>query len=445
MSDFDLTAWVDGILIKPQHFERQEQALKAQMHTSLARLGDHAWGIESVQIDEAMLPLGIIKLKHIAGCFEDGTEFYYGPQDRYGIEIKLQNTIANEMIYVAIANNEWVNEHAVTTHRYALDEIVASNTTDRDAPATPLLTRRLNLQLLRESDKKEGHHYFPLFKIIKSDPDNGIVLDTDFIPPSLNVAKNKMLIALLTRSNLLLDRKQKQLAGLLGAPLQGRNISSLTDIILLQTLNKHLTVFTELAQRMHLHPNKLYRQYQLLLAELGTYYQEKRLAIKLPVYNHLALQACFEAASVHFTELLQLKFEHQANQCVLRQDEQHLYHANFEKIQSLNSAEIILGLRVSDEQQRDQLSSLTKIASAHQINDIINLQLSGLSYKICDLVPPQLPYYDDMLYLRLEKTGKHWQAITNEKHMAIQLGGLHKGVQVMLWAIPGLNNGGTSS
>lgn len=445
MSDFDLTAWVDGILIKPQHFERQEQALTAQMHASLARLGNHLWGIEILQLDEAMLPLGIIKIKQITGCFADGTEFYYGPQERYGIELALHNTVANEMIYVAIANNGLVSENAVATHRYVLDERVALNTADRDAPATSLLTRRLNLQLIREADKKEGVHYFPLLKIIKADPENGIVLDTDFIPPCLNVIHNNELMALLTRSNVLLERKQKQLASLLGAPLQGRNISSITDIILLQTLNKHLTIFTELAQRSILHPNKLYRQYQLLLAELGTYYQEKRLAITLPNYNHLALQSCFSAASANFTELLQLKFEHQAHQCVLRQDEQHLYHANLENTQNINRAEIIVGLRVSDEQQRDQLASLTKIASAQEINDIINLQLSGLPYKICDLVPPQLPYYDDMLYLRLEKTGKHWQAITDENHMAIQLGGLDKGVQVMLWAIPGLHNAGVNA
>jgi type VI secretion system protein ImpJ len=444
MSDYDSTAWVGGILITPQHFEKQEQSMKAEVRASISRLGSHMWGVDQCRLDEAMLPLGIIKIKQLAGRFEDGTEFYFGPQGHHSIELALPEIVANETIYLAIANNTLVSETASTAHRYTIDEIIALNTVDIDAPATPVLTRRLNLQLIREAGKKDGCFYFPLLKITKADPDNGIVLDHDYIPPSLNVIQDINLMGTLSRSVMLIERKQKQLAGLLGAPLQSRNISSLTDISLLQTLNKYQMTLQELADRTYLHPHRLYRAYQLLLAELGTYYQEKRMAIKLPLYDHLALQACFAAASTHFTELLQLKFEHQANQLVITKDEQHLYHVHLDKVQNLENADLILGLRVSDEQQRDQLTSLTKVAAEQEINDIINLQLSGLPYKQLDLVPPQLPYYDDMLYLRLEKTGKHWLTIAKEKQLALQLGGLHKGVQVMLWAIPGLNNRGVA-
>lgn len=442
MNDYDVTAWASGILITPQHFERQEQAMKAQVQASLRRLGNHMWGVDRLEIDEAMLPLGIIKIKHLAGRFEDGTEFYYDAQDRYSIELPLKETMANEMIYLAVANNQLVSEANDANKRYTIDEIIALNTIDAEAPAKPILTRRLHLQLLREKDKKEHCLYFPLLKVSKADPENGIVLNQDYVPPSLDVIQNSQLMSVLSRSLLLIDRKQKQLADLLGTPLQSRNISSLTDISLLQTLNKYLTILSELAERPCLHPYTLYRSYQLLLAELGTYYQEKRTAIKLPVYDHLALQKCFAIAGKHFTEILQLKFEHQANQLQLRKDDQKLYHAVFENSQAINSSEIILGLRVADKEQREQLASLVKVASDRQINDIINLQLSGIPYKPLDLVPPQLPYYEDMLYLRLQKRGEHWVALSKEKQCAIYLGGLDKGVQVMLWAIPELNLGG---
>jgi predicted component of type VI protein secretion system len=47
-----------------------------------------------------------------------------------------------------------------------------------------------------------------------------------------------------------------------------------------------------------------------------------------------------------------------------------------------------------------------------------------------------------MLYLRLEKTGEHWQAIAKEKQLVISLGSLYEGVQLMLWAVPGLDSRG---
>lgn len=445
MGNFNFTAWVDGILIKPQHFELQENAMMELFNQSITRLAPYYWGVDNVEIDTKQLELGIIKIVTLSGRFANGVEFNLTSSSRHSLEIKIDEIIANQNVYLAIANNHLVGESADSGKRYVLDEVMAANTSDKTAPESPILTRRLNLQLIMESQREQYSICYPIFKIKKSDPELGVVLDASYIPPCINVISNSYMYNLLNRSIMLIQRKQNQLASNLGSPLQGRNLTSLSDIALLQLLNKYQIIFKQLLTNNYLHPNHLYQQYQIFLAELGTFYQQQRTAIELPEYQHLNLQHCFMEASKKLTEILQLKFEHQANQLSLKKDKDNIYHYKVIDLDTFKRSELILGIRVADENLRTRLASFTKIASMQELNDIVNMQLSGLQYKRLDLVPPQLPYYDDMLYLRLQRIGKRWDSIIEQENLAISLSGIEKNIEVKLWTIPELELPGGES
>ena len=432
------TAWVDGILIKPQHFEQQERALHYRLLRSLNYMQPYSWGIDALVTDPDLLAQSKIQFTALSGCFQDGTIFELEATMLAHLSLDIDEPIANEVIYLGLPTNDFISEQADMTKRFVLEEIEATDTLTPTEPATPILVRQLNLSLLRSEQNRESYLQLPILKIKKADPEAGITLDENFIPPSLNVNSNTNLSRDLQAMLLLIRRKQKQLGKTVVSPLQSRTITSTTDIALLQVLNRYLVQLTQLKALPVLHPYLLYQTYTQLLAELGTFYRQDRLAIEIETYQPQKLQEIFSLAKHQLVHILQTKFEHQATEIALTQ-QAGIYQAKFEDASLLINSTIILSIRHNDQSMRDKIAAHIKIAANDELANIIRLQLSGVKCKTLNLVPPQLPYYEDALYLQLNKKGQRWESIAQQQSLSIFLGKTDN-VTPRLWAIPELDN-----
>lgn len=436
MSHIATTAWVDGILIQPQHFEQQERAFKDYVFRSLGYLADNAWGLDTIVVDDDALELNKIVFKAISGRFQDGTVFHVSGADLATLAMSVDQNIADELVYLTLPMNEQISEMPINSKRFYLAEVKLENSLNPSEPESPVVVKKLALGLSLGSQLKAEDCALPILKIKRSDESQGIMLDENYIPPHLNSKNMAMVIRMIDFSLGLLERKQKQLAHSIAAPLQTRTLTSQTDVGLLQLLNRSTVQLTHLSNLERLAPADLYEFYVLLLAELGTFYQKDRLAITLPSYSHQQLSLLFQQARDELSRVLKTRFEHQAISIdLVKQEEMGIYQAYIDSDTLLQNSDLVLAVRgndVADNHSREEHIKLSDLAS---MRDIVYLQLAGVELERLNVAPPQIPYFEDALYFRAKPEGKHWQSMLSSKELALY-DESQSGDALSLWAIP---------
>lgn len=65
-------AWKDGVLIAPQHLQRQDLFHQRSLHARLTALSPHSWGIGVLRLDEAAIRQGQVRVVELSAIFPDG-------------------------------------------------------------------------------------------------------------------------------------------------------------------------------------------------------------------------------------------------------------------------------------------------------------------------------------------------------------------------------------
>ncbi|WP_268648069.1 type VI secretion system baseplate subunit TssK, partial [Escherichia coli] len=68
-------AWVEGMLMEPQHFQQQERFFEHLIEARLRSVETFTWGFLTLEIDNGLLEQGKFALKKAKGVFPDGTAF----------------------------------------------------------------------------------------------------------------------------------------------------------------------------------------------------------------------------------------------------------------------------------------------------------------------------------------------------------------------------------
>ena len=64
--------WGEGLLLRPQHFQRQDHYHEQCLHRSIKAVHPYAWGVENLQVDKEALASGVLRLLGLSVRFQDG-------------------------------------------------------------------------------------------------------------------------------------------------------------------------------------------------------------------------------------------------------------------------------------------------------------------------------------------------------------------------------------
>lgn len=434
-------AWVEGMFIKPQHFEQQERCWQHNLSTRLNQLTNYSWGIYDYVIDEEYLSQNKICFRKCQGIFPDGTLFELDDLTLSQLVLSVSGNTFNQIVYLALPLNDHLSEQPNRNKRFCVEDLLVVDTLQPSAEKENVLVKRLGPSLIMNIENADNYTLIPILQIASADEKNGIYLNSNFVPPCLNINRNSNLTRYLKLLVDLVERKRKQLAQTLVNPAQGNHLVSMNDMALLQVLNRASVELQHALQLAQCHPHELFKILKLILAELGTFYCQDRSPIAVPEYNHNELYQCFNEIREKFVETLQVKFEHQAQMLDVTLQENGVYSANLIDYPLLQSADIVLCFQGKEDILPEKLEKFVKVSSIEDLNNIIQLQLSGVKLERMKLVPPQLPFYDDMIYLRIIKEGELWQNITTQQNLAFCLTHIPnpENYHVKMWAIPELH------
>ncbi|CCN45717.1 conserved hypothetical protein [Vibrio nigripulchritudo MADA3029] len=439
MSDFSPIAWCEGMFLRPQHFQQQERAINFESKEIQQLLSPYSWGVSLIKFNQALLKEGQLHLEQCQAIMPDMTLVNVPIKDNAPKPLMVDSETKDTYISLAIpadkVNGQNIasdSEELVTRYIYS-DQSVTDNVTGHDEEILQLASLRVQLKVT--NDKLPGYHSIRVAKIKEVTTEGEVLLDQDFIPPSLNANKNETIHKYLNNIVAMIKIRADALAQRLG---QGKSASaSAVDFVMLQMLNRHETTLRHFSQCSDLHPFQLTTALYGLIGELATFSTKSKRPPVLPKYKHGDMAELFHVVHQMLSQYLSVVLEQTATKLPLEIRQYGIRVSSIPDKNILSKCQFVLAIKadVASEELRKRLPSQIKIGPVENIRDLINNQLHGIAISPLTVVPRQIPYQAGYQYFEVTKKGPYWQRLTESGGLAIHISGNYPGIDVELWTI----------
>jgi type VI secretion system protein ImpJ len=436
--------WLEGMFIRPQHFQQQDRYFEHLLKEKQLLLNNYCYGLSEIQFDPELLNMGRISLLKCAGMLPDGTLFNL-PTDQSTVEIlTVPENTRDTLVYLALPltkpNVTEISsaESKSSLTRYVAEEGAVTDNSSAEHEGVNIYLGKLRLHLLLEGSGQLGQFaYLPIARITEIGVANKIVLDPDFIPTCLHCASSSRLAGYLTELRGLLEQRADFLSAQLGDVKRSTSLASVADFLLLQLINNFSSLTEHLAKLPILHPEFLYRVLIQFASELAVFCKGNKRPIDFPVYNHDNLTVTFAPIIDEIRRELATIIEQIAIMLPLEQKPDGINTATITKRSIFDEYYFVIRAKADMESKElaDLLPAQIKVGSVEDIKKLVSLQLPGVSIRLLPVAPPQLPYTLGSVYFELEAIGDLWDKLKKSAGFAIHVGGYFPNLRLELWAI----------
>jgi type VI secretion system protein ImpJ len=434
--------WSEGMFLQPQHFQQQDKYIEYLLRQTNKDLHSCAWGFSELKIDSHLLELGKIAIKTCRGIFPDGTLFDVRENDAAPIPLEIPANTSNCNIYLALAlrNNATQeighnNEH--NKYRYQADSIeLTDNNSINQQTNTQIQIAKLNLRLMLATDDCANYTNLAIARIQTVCPDLVITLDEQFIPPCIDIQATSTLPQFLQELLGLLRQRARSLATRIDLAGQ-ENAATMTELMLLQLVNRFEPLVIHLTSVRKLHPLPLYKTLIQLMGELATFTREQHRPINLPVYLHDNLQQTYTPLIKELRRSLSTVLAQNAFAIPLELQENGIYIASITDKNLIDNATFVLAIHADMPTKDLQTNFPTqiKIAPIEQIHTLITRALPGIDLQPLAVAPRQIPYHTNFIYFTINKKHQFWSALSTSNNIAMHLSNNFPGLKLEFWAI----------
>jgi type VI secretion system protein ImpJ len=436
-------AWSEGMFLRPQHFQQQTRYLEAYAHQRAQAGEPHFWGFRRLQIDEAALAVGKLALLSAEGVLPDGTPFCLPQQAPLPPAISFEEGAVGELIHLALpmprpgTENVLFEESTASLARYAVSDAVLrdENAFAGEPAEVQLALPRLRLMGPRGLD--EGWLGLGVARVVECRSDRLLVLDRDYIPPSLRIDAHAQITGFLGEVQGLVGQRADALAQRLQQPGRG-GVSEVGEFLMLQLLNRTESALAHLERSPGLHPERLYAELVAVAGELCTFVEAgRRPAAAWPAYRHDALRESLFPLLVHLRRALSSVLEQNAIQIDLQLRNYGVRIGQVADRELLKSAQFVLAVHAAApaEVLRAHFPTQVKIGPAERIRDLVNLQLPGVGLRLLPVAPRQIPYHAGFHYFEMDTSVDLWKQLQGNGALALHVAGEFPELELQCWAI----------
>ncbi|AGB09815.1 type VI secretion system baseplate subunit TssK [Vibrio parahaemolyticus] len=439
MSLYNPVVWQDGMFMKPQHFQQLDRSQSKLSSMLSANASPLHWGIKRLEINSQLLALGKIGITRAEGILQDRTPFEL-PLLAELPEVKdVDPSIADKVVYLCCPLPSERSELFGTKKdgaRYTLESQEAVDACYDSEDMANIVVGKLNFCLMYDHEDKSAYTSIPILKISEVKPDGSVILDESFIPTCIDIHASTVLNKFATEFASMLKHRAESIVQRLGVVDQ-QGVSSVSDFMLLQALNRYEPLFWHFASAEGVHPESFYRILLQAEGELSTLCSASRRPIEFTKYNHGDLTSCLSRTLDSAKMTLSVMSEQRAIPLTLKDQNYGIRTAAIPDSKIIDTTTFILAVKadVTLDVLHTQFVSQTKIGSIDNIRDLINLQLPGIEIKPMPVVPRALPYHAGYTYFELDKTGEEWAAMKNTAAIAVHVAGDFANLSLQLWAV----------
>jgi type VI secretion system protein ImpJ len=297
------------------------------------------------------------------------------------------------------------------------------------------------MRILFEGESTEGSTVLRAARLTRT-VTGDFQLDTQFIPPLVDIQASEYLMAIARRLIEILSTKSSQLSGMRrqrNQSLADFGIADVASFWLLYTINSFLPALRHLYETRRGHPSALFETMLALAGSLSTF--SMRIQPRdLPSYEHDDLGGCFGKLDTQLRELLETVVPENTVSIPLRLVQPSVYAAALDQDKYLSAPQLFLAIsgagRANEIVQR--VPSLLKVSAAGQLDRLIRQALSGISLTYVPSPPSSVPVKLNHHYFLLQKSGPEWDAVARARNIAAyvpsELGELQLEIVVLLGA-----------
>jgi type VI secretion system protein ImpJ len=417
------------MLLSPQHLQALDRYHEALLAARLGALAPLDHGILACEFDQAALATGQLRMVRFAGVLPDGLPVAFddpegGPPARDAMERFPAAARALEVHLAVPREREGVpsygDEGAPSPSRF-----LAASRPLQDATApgatVPVRLARPNALLLLGDEAREDHESLQVAELVRG-PSGQLQLSESWLPPCLRLSAAPRLLAALRELSARAIAKQRDLS----AARRGREGSSeLTGpdtvrLLQLLVLAGAVPALAHLAESGDATPREAYLALAGLAGQLCVFRGDD--PATLPKLLPGDLRATFDPLLARLSELLNLLAVQQYLSIPLEQRAGGLYLARLAE-ERLLKGQLFLAVK-SDHPEAmvaEQLPRLCKIASAAEIQGLVQAAAPGLPLQVAHRPPPQLPVHPGTIYFALQTGDRYWQGIVAARNAAIYL------------------------
>jgi type VI secretion system protein ImpJ len=448
--------WYEGMLLRPQHFQRQERYLLDYFKSSLQSIAPYQWGVRSIKVDQGLLNEGAFGISRCEGILPDGTPFSLDEDDDIPVSLKLPSGSSNVLVFLGLPENTWVaGVNAIDGDSMPSGALVGTKTRFAAVPRKisddndfigkikkELRVARHCFELIAEDIN--GYITLPIARIKQV---NGklVTLDENFIPPCLEANKIpnlSQLIAFLERELALCIQTHVDWLRRTTA----RDHKEIDALLSLQSLNR-FKLLLEQSKHVSWHPHQFYNLLLNLFSDLSTTRTKERTPISenVPLYQHDDLENSLIILIQAIISLLNISLELDVVEIPIEFIKTDSTYSRFLaktshlfKKMIADNARFYLTAKLPED-IRDKFFNQCFIAEANELDKLLKGGVYGIELEPKSS-PPQGIYCDENTSCFLLVADKHntlWKEVEKSEHglgFHVKLNQLSDG-DLKLWAV----------
>jgi len=438
--------WGEGLLLRPQHFQRQDAYHEHRLHKGVRAAHPYTWGVERLQVDREALADNALRILDLALRFQDGELVDAPGADELPPAIdlgQLQPSQQSVTYYAALPGlKPFAGNFAQPGQPTATVRFVQANQETQDlytqAAPVQLAYLRKTVRLVSEFEPRDAYTHFPLLRLRRA-ATGGFELDPAFVPPSLSVEAAPALYRQLRR---LLDALQAKVSALYGHHREpSRNViefrsGDMSSFWLLHTASAAHATLTHHFHHPALHPERLYEQLLAVAGGLLTFSKSWTLA-DLPPYQHADPGPAFGKLHQIIRELLDtvISSKYFAIALAETRPSYHLGMLDSGKIDDKTTFYIAVSADIPALELVDVVPLRFKVGAPDDVEKCVLSALPGVRLHHAPQLPAAVPVRPDTCYFTLDSKGQMVERMLQAQSISIYVPSGIKELKLELLAV----------
>ncbi len=424
--------WAEGMFLRPHHLQTAERYREEALQREIQRIQPFFYGLQSLDVAPDQLENFVFEIRDVSLKLKDGTALSSDSTLRLSprsFKNELDKASGRMRVFVGVpvmretAPNTFapgegpagVDRRYVAENAEVLDENSGGN-------PQPVGVRRCNGKLFFGAESQEGYECLEVAVVERSGSGRNFpVLSREFIPSLTELGASKTIQALCDGVTNRIEAKHRLLLTDLA---QGRltvsseGTSGWQTIIKLQILGSFMFLFQQLTRIPRIHPFHVYTEFARLAGELSIF-DDGKIPVKIPVYDHEKLGPCFHETCRVIEALLEkiVASRFVKVDFVLRED---LLVADLLEEWLASQTEVFLAIEAEMEEKdlRGRIVTM-KLGTVRDIPVLRQRRLFGLDLELLKRTPAGLPQREDYFYFKIEKEGPYWTNVVRDRNVAL--------------------------
>ena len=436
--------WGEGLLLRPQHFQRQDQYHEQRLYKSIRAVNPYAWGVEALQIEREALGSNVLRVLTLALRFQDGEWVDAPGADELPDTVDLSQLPQQTITYYAalpglkpFSGNFAQPGQPTKTARFVQTNQETPDLYTQAATASVSYLRK-TVRLVPDFEPRDAYLSFPLLRLRRA-PSGGFELDTSFVPPSLSVGAAPSLFQQVRR---LLDALQAKVSSLYGHHREpSRNViefrsGDMSSFWLLHTASSACASLSHYLHHPDLHPERLHEHLLGVAGALMTFSRSWTLA-DLPTYQHADPGPGFDKMFQIIRELLDTVISSKYFAIVLNEVRPSYHHGMLDsgKIDDKTTFYIAVSADIPTLELVDAVPLRFKVGAPDDVEKCVLSALPGVRLQYAPQLPAAVPVRPDTSYFILDAKGQMYERMLQAQSMAIYVPSGMKGLKLELLAV----------